>query len=156
MTVTVENVNEPPVVTGPDTFTYRENGASVHTFRAVDPERSHIIWSLSGPDNHEFTISETGVLSFTNPPDYENPTDSGRDNVYKVTVVARDDAFNFGTLNVTITVTVGTDSTVGDQYDVNNNGVIDKAEVIAAFRDYVNGKSDKAQIIEIFRLYVTG
>ena len=156
VTVTVENVNEPPVVTGPDTFTYRENGASVHTFRAVDPERSHIIWSLSGPDNHEFTISETGVLSFTNPPDYENPTDSGRDNVYKVTVVARDDAFNFGTLNVTITVTVGTDSTVGDQYDVNNNGVIDKAEVIAAFRDYVNGKSDKAQIIEIFRLYVTG
>ena len=157
LTVTVENVNEPPAVTGTDTLTYRENGtASVHTFRAVDPERSDITWSLSGPDDDDFTISKTGVLSFANPPDYENPTDSGRDNVYEVTVVARDDAFNPGTLKVTITVAVGTDSTVGDQYDANNNGVIDKTEVIAAFRDYVRGQIDKVQIIEIFRLYVGG
>ena len=51
-------------------------------------------------------------------------------------------------------VTTGSD--VGDQYDANHNGVIDKAEVIAAFRDYVSGQINKAQIIEIFRLYVTG
>ena len=38
-------------------------------------------------------------------PDYESPTDSGRDNVYEVTVAAKDDAFNSGTLDVVVTVT---------------------------------------------------
>ena len=106
VTVTVEDVNEPPVVTGTDTFSYRENGtATLHTFRATDPEGSAITWSLSGADDDDFAISETGVLSFANSPNYESPSDSGRGNVYEVTVVARDDAFNSGTLVVVITVT---------------------------------------------------
>ena len=106
VTVTVEDVNEPPVVKGTDTFTYRENGtATLHTFRATDPERSAITWSLSGADDDDFAISETGVLSFASPPNYESPADSDRDNVYEVTVVARDDAFNSGTLDVVVTVT---------------------------------------------------
>ena len=57
----------------------------------------------NGRDRHGrqyFAISETGVLYFTGPPDYESPADSGLDNVYDVTVVARDDAFNSGTLDV--------------------------------------------------------
>ena len=106
VTVTVEDVNEPPAVTGTDTFTYRENGtATLHTFRATDPERSATTWSLSGADADDFAISDTGVLSFASSPDYESPTDSGRDNVYEVTVQARDDAFNPGTLDVVVTVT---------------------------------------------------
>ena len=110
VTVTVEAVNEPPAITGADTFTYKENGtATLHTFRAADPERSAITWSLSGADAGDFTISETGVLAFAGPPDYESPTDSGRDNVYEVTVEARDDDFNTGTLQITITVVNLTD-----------------------------------------------
>ena len=106
VTVIVEDVNELPAVTGTDTFTYRENGtATLHTFRATDPERSAIAWSVSGTDEDDFTISETGVLSFASSPNYESPTDSGRDNVYEVTVVAKDDAFNSGTLDVVVTVT---------------------------------------------------
>ena len=106
VTVTVQDVNELPAVTGTDTFTYRENGtATLHTFRATDPERSAIAWSVTGTDRDDFAISETGVLAFANPPDYESPADSGRDNVYEVTVVARDDAFNSGTLDVVVTVT---------------------------------------------------
>ena len=107
VTVTVQDVNEPPTITtiGRASFTYRENGkAPLYTFRATDPERGNITWSLSGADDDDFTISETGVLSFASPPDYENPTDSGRDNVYEITVEARDDAFNTGTLQITITV----------------------------------------------------
>ena len=112
VTVTVEAVNEPPSITGTDRFGYRENGtASLHTYRATDPERSSIEWSLSGTDDDDFTIDETGVLSFASPPDYESPTDSGTDNVYEVTVVARDDASNSGTLEVTITVINVTDIT---------------------------------------------
>ena len=104
VTVTVEDVNEPPSVTGTETFTYRENDTvTLHTFRATDPERGNITWSVSGADADDFTIGETGVLYFTSPPNYESPADSGRDNIYEVTVVARDDASNSGTLDVTVT-----------------------------------------------------
>ena len=111
VTVTVQAVNEPPSITGTDRFGYTENGtASLHTYRATDPERSSIEWSLSGTDDDEFTIgATTGVLSFASPPDYESPTDSNTDNVYEVTVVVRDDASNSGTLEVTITVINVTD-----------------------------------------------
>ena len=108
VTVTVEDVNEAPTITttSKTAFTYRENGtATIYTFKATDPERSAIAWSVSGADDDDFAISETGVLTFTNPPNYESPTDSDRDNVYEVTVVARDDAFNSGTLDVVVTVT---------------------------------------------------
>ena len=61
---------------------------------------------MTGTDRDDyFAISETGVLSFASPPNYEIPADSGRDNVYEVTVVARDDASNSGTLDVVVTVT---------------------------------------------------
>ncbi len=39
-------------------------------------------------------------------------------------------------------------------HDTNNDGMIDKSEVIAAFRAYVAGDIDKPQIIETFRQYV--
>ena len=106
VTVTVTDVNEAPTVTGTDTFNYRENGtAAIYTFKAADPERSAIEWSLSGADDDDFTITETGVLAFAGAPDYENAADSGSDNVYEVTVEARDDALNTGTLDVAVTVT---------------------------------------------------
>ena len=94
------------VVTGPSLFTYRENGtAALHTFRATDSEGDDITWSLSGADEDDFTIEENGRLSFTTPPDYESPTDADSDNMYEVTVVARDAVANLGTLEVTVTVT---------------------------------------------------
>ena len=106
VTVTVTDVNEAPAVTGTDTFNYRENGtAAIYTFKATDPERSAIEWSLSGADDADFTITDTGVLAFAGAPDYENAADSGGDNVYEVTVEARDDAFITGTLDVVVTVT---------------------------------------------------
>ena len=116
VTVTVQDVNEAPTITttsktafrtttSKTAFSYRENGtATIYTFKATDPERSAIAWSVSGADEDDFAISETGVLAFASPPNYESPTDSDRDNVYEVTVVARDDAFNTGTLQITITV----------------------------------------------------
>ena len=112
VTVTVVAVNEPPLITGTDRFGYKENGtASLHIYSATDPERSRIEWSLSGTDDDDFTIGETGVLSFASPPDYESPTDSDTDNVYEITVVARDDASNSGTLEITVTVINVTDIT---------------------------------------------
>ena len=61
VTVTVEDVNEPPEInTGSRTeFTFRENGTgSLYTFRATDPERGTITWLKAGVDATFFTIDE--------------------------------------------------------------------------------------------------
>ena len=104
----IREANEAPVISsGSRTeFTYRENETStIYTFSATDPEAGEITWSLSGTDYYYFAIDESGRLSFLSPPDYESSADSGGDNVYEVTVVARDAAFNFGTLEIDVTVT---------------------------------------------------
>ena len=154
VTVTVENVNEPPAVTGTDTFTYRENGtATIYTFKATDPERSAIAWSVSGADEDYFAISETGVLSFSSPPDYESPADSGRDNVYEVTVVARDDAFNSGTLDITVTVTgvdEGPEITGSVSLSFTENQATDR--VLATY----TGRDPEIPSMEITRWSLTG
>ena len=59
---------------------------------------------LSGTDGGDFTINEQGELRFRNIPDYERPADSGRDNVYSLSVRASDGSL-YGYLPVTVTVT---------------------------------------------------
>ena len=115
VTVTVEAVDEAPEFqrNTQDAFAYQENGASaIYTYRATDPEGSEVAWGLSGTDSSAFTMSETGVLSFNSPPDYEEPEDSDDDNVYFVTVEASDDQSNTARLEVMVTVTNLTDSRV--------------------------------------------
>ena len=110
--VTVEAVNEAPEfrTNSKDSFSYQENGTSdLYTYRATDPEGGDVTWHLSGADISAFTISEDGVLSFNNPPDYEAPDDEGEDNVYQVTVIARDEQGRDRNLEVTVTVTNVTD-----------------------------------------------
>ena len=105
--VTVTDVNEAPTITTTSrtSFTQPENRTStLYTFRATDPEGGTVIWTPAGPDGSQFAIDEGGALSFTNPPDYEQPADSGRDNVYEVTIQASDGR-ETGTLDVTVTVT---------------------------------------------------
>ena len=113
VTVTVNDVNEVPKFTSSSmskiSFTYPENSTSaLYTYQATDPERGTITWSVSGTDDDDFDISETGVLTFANVPDFENPVDSNRDNEYLVTVQARDDGFNSVELEVTVNVTNST------------------------------------------------
>ena len=110
VTVTVEAVNEPPDITGDEAISYQENSdRALETYRATDPEKTDITWGLSGADSGAFAISETGVLTFLNAPDYESPTDSGSDNVYEVTVEANDEDGETGRMEVTVTVTNVTD-----------------------------------------------
>ena len=107
VTINVMNVDEPPDVTGGETsITYAENGAgTVTTFRATDPERATIVWTLEDNDNDDFDISR-GVLSFKNPPNFEAAADTGTDNVYNVTVIAGDGGADTTTpREVTVTVT---------------------------------------------------
>ena len=122
VTISVIDVNEPPVVRGPSSVevnnvevNYAEHGTDdVYTFSATDPESHTLTWTLTGDDAGAFTIT-AGVLSFGSAPDYEAPTDTGMDmdNVYTVSVHVSDgknaahetDTTVDATVAVTVTVT---------------------------------------------------
>ena len=108
-TITVTNDPEgvePTISTRRPPATYRENGtSSIYTFRASDPQRSAITWSLRGTDGSDFSISETGALTFSSPPDFESPADANQDNEYELTVMATDAEGDTDRLTFIITVT---------------------------------------------------
>jgi len=94
VTIEIEDVDEPPVVTGSETRRVRENTTAVATYSASDPESATttFTWSLAGNDAGDFAISSSGVLTFDPAPNFEVPTDTGGDNTYNVTVRATDDS----------------------------------------------------------------
>ena len=102
VTILVTDVNEPPEITGRDNVDFAEHGTgTVATYGVTDPERGTVIWeALEGTDRDAFTFSG-GVLRFSAPPDFEDPTDAGGDNEYVVTLRASD-----GEHMPTFTVTV--------------------------------------------------
>ena len=105
VTITVTDVNEPPVLTGSTSVDLPENSTTtVATYTATDPEEDVTpIWDLSGVDADDFEIAG-GVLTFKSLPDREGATDANTDSVYHVTIVASD-GNNNAELPVTITVT---------------------------------------------------
>ena len=75
-----------------------------------DPEKENtnndndtLTWTLAGTDADDFEIDD-GVLTFKSVPDFEAPTDSGRNNVYEVTVQATSATGNMASKRVRITV----------------------------------------------------
>lgn len=70
-----------------------ENSTTVTTVSATDADGSDTkTFSISGGvDAAKFTInSSTGALVFASAPNYENPTDAGKDNSYEVQVTVTD------------------------------------------------------------------
>lgn len=134
--VTVTDMNEGPTISGSGSHTYQENGtAAVATYSAEDPEGDPITkWELPDTthetDSSQFSISN-GVLSFRSSPNYEDPSDSNDDNVYKVTVRAISSGGS-DEINVTVTVTnvleppnnlrVSVNSSDGDRVDATYSG----------------------------------
>ena len=103
VTVSVIDVNEEPSIDGPANVAYAENGTgAVATFTATDPEQHTILWSLSGADAGDFTITG-GALRFVEAPDYERRADAGGNSAYGVTVHASDGA-QTATQAVTVTL----------------------------------------------------
>ena len=101
VTITVNDVDEPPVLSGLDVVDYPENGTDeVAQYTATDPENDSIIWSLEGDDKDLFDITG-GELTFIASPDHDVAGDADGNNVYLVTVTASD-----GTTPVTLAVEV--------------------------------------------------
>ena len=113
VTITVDNVNEAPMITGGHTKDSKAEDFDsdvdvegrqlvVATYVAVDDDEADtdetIDWSLTGPDAADFKIekdTETedaidAELSFKKAPNFEMPTDANMDNMYMVTVVTTD------------------------------------------------------------------
>ena len=105
--VTVSDVNEAPVITGPSRKTIPENRTgSVATYTAADPEDDEVAWSLTGTDDDDLRISSGGVLRFGSTPNYERPTDFNTNNIYSFRVVATDDGSPEAASSKTVRVTV--------------------------------------------------
>ena len=66
-------------------------------------EGDTITWSVQGDDSGKFEISDAGVLSFKESPDFEAKADNDGDNVYKVTVVAAGKSQGKQDVEVTVT-----------------------------------------------------
>ncbi len=67
-------------VKGMMTVDYDENDTgAVITFTSTDPEGSGVDWDVTGLDADDFMIDERGVLTFKRSPNYESPTDRGRE-----------------------------------------------------------------------------
>ena len=90
VTIMVTDVDEAPdimlgglAISGMSSVDYPENGmGAVGTYMATGPDAAMASWRLSGDDMGDFSISNGGMLTFNGPPDYENPTDMGMDNMY--------------------------------------------------------------------------
>ncbi len=124
VTITVTDVNEDPTVMGAASVDHAENGteldidaetanvqAAVYTATDEDGDddaATGLTWVLRGADASKFDITTTGdmrTLSFENAPDFESPGDSGRNNVYEVTVKVTDSEGNSDEQDVTVKVT---------------------------------------------------
>ena len=130
VTVTVTNVNQAPTTpTGRAAITVTENTAgNLARYTATDPDKHDtVIWDVSGTDANAFRIDPSGNLAFKGAPNYENPTDSDGNNVYEVSVDAKDAEFT-SSLEVTVTVEDVDEppeiagATIIDDYDENGTG----------------------------------
>ena len=102
VTITVEDVDEMPEISGPNNPEVAENGTTnVATYSSTDPDNKGIDWELTGTDSDDFNLNSGGTLTFNAVPDFEEK------NSYRVAIEAREqgDGTSVGRLNVTVRVT---------------------------------------------------
>ncbi len=131
VTVTVTNVNEAPVVTGPGStpgspIKVAENADTdaivLGTYTATDPEGDTLTWRVGEhsvserDDSSEFSFVDgstvfQGKLYFASKRNFEDPKDDNKDNLYEFSLQADDESVT-GTLDVTVRVTDANDAPV--------------------------------------------
>gem|GEM_PF-5663169 len=113
-TITVNKVNDLPVIIFPTTVTIDENTQAVGVVNSTDIDNDVVTYSLANTgDAAFFSIdSATGALSFSVAPDADIPADGDTNNIYDITVLASDGASPVSQ-DVAITVTNLDESDVG-------------------------------------------
>ena len=148
--------NRAPDIEGPRNLQYPENStAPVATYEAVDPEGTAISWQIEDSDAEHFQISEDGVLTFVNPPDYENPVDFRLNNTYEIRLIARDSGIPraSGRLQVTIEIKDVDLEGVPKGYDANSDEMIDLEEATAAVAAFSEGDITREEAIAVVKQY---
>jgi len=135
-TVTITILNTAPVFTSGTSFNMDEGlTLTGYTATATDADGQTVTFSIEligETDQASFSIdSNTGVMSFIAPPDYDNPTDSDTNNTYVVEVTATDGTATV-TQSVTITVTDATPPTVSSTTPASAATGVDRDVVITA------------------------
>ena len=116
-TATAEVSNSAPTFTSGTSFSVAENSTAVGTVSASDADSQDSItgYTLGGADSAKFSITNTGVLTFANAPNYEIPGDAlsatpanaATNNEYIITVTATSGAdARAMTATQTLTITV--------------------------------------------------
>ena len=98
--------NVPEFAAATASVTFDENAvAAVYTASATDADGDVLAYSIADDDAEHFTIdASSGVLEFNSPPDYEQPTDSGFDNVYNLSIAAEDPLGNQAQQSLTVSI----------------------------------------------------
>ena len=140
----------PPSITSASTVNFTENSNdSVLDMSATDDndsESSGLNYKItpSALDGALFQIdSETGIIDFISPPDFENPLDDSESNIYAIEVEVCDSESLCATQSINVTVTNVTDAdglddaqelalgTDPDVDDTDGDGLSDGEELIA-------------------------
>jgi VCBS repeat-containing protein len=113
ITVTNQNDNAPVFTSGTDASFAENATGTVYDANATDADNlGSLTYTLSGADSVLFDIdAATGLVTFKNPPDFENPLDADGNNVYDIVVTAWDGAIPTDR-NVAITVTDAAEGSV--------------------------------------------
>ena len=140
-TVTVDVTPNVTGASGSVIVTYAENGTeTVDAYSAGG--NPNPTWALLDEDDKgDFTISDTGVLSFANTPDFEVPVDNDTNNSYLVTVEATADSVP-GTLAVTVNITDLDETPVVSGTET----ITDHQEGVTAVGDYTTTAPDNGTI----------
>ena len=115
---------------------------------ATDPDDDTLTYTLGGADAGSFDIGiGTGQITVGT----GTTLNARTKDTYTVVVTATDPSGESDTITVTITVTLD----LLDEYDLNNNGVIDLDEVLDAIDDYFDpdGTITKDQVLDLIDLY---
>ena len=110
--VFIVNQNEPPYLENKakTKYTHFENsGKIVGKINVIDPDedQSKVKFKLlKGEDNNLFKITRDGDLSFLRTPDFENPIDKDKNNIYLVSFMAIDSKDEKISIKGNISVTV--------------------------------------------------
>ena len=99
-------------------------------YRATDEDSedldASLTWWREGPDGAMFKITPpetpdgTATLAFSIVPDFENPLDENKDNVYEVTIVVKDSVKNRDELPVTVKVINSTEDNESGKVTLSN------------------------------------
>ena len=116
VTITAENVEEDPKLTGETSVSRDEDtpiATAVESYAVTDDEddasTTAVDVELSGTDADAFTLTDansdgTWELALKELPDFESPADVGGDNTYNITVTAEDSSDRTDVLNVVVMV----------------------------------------------------